>query len=395
MRYNLHPLRNLPVESDPGVLTSNGMSVTGEAVVSLATRENLCPDPHCTNAANWTSSGQGTPVAITGDGDEADTCIEVSRSGGSNIRLVGSSSAGQAAVVPGQSCGFIGSIKPVSLSAGSWTSARLLVRWFDSTPSTLSEVEIVTSSAVQGEWIRLAGSAVAPVGAAFAAVQLACGYSSGSDAVIRVGRTHVEPRRLAISPEDFLPDNDPRPVNAWNPITGQFDPSLQAVRVYRDPGMSHPAAHRVVVAATPGEPLHALTHMWADDPGSVGKTAGIGWNWVRSNDTYISSAGSSLTLGADPVPLIAGGVAPAEAAKAQIFLGLGASGSETNLLYSASQVSPHPIERYNDERSHGHELVDPDAYWKGSRSLEAPIEYDASARLYIPETRLRLNNGIN
>lgn len=384
MRYNLHPLRNLPVGTDPGVLTSNGMSVTGGAVVSLAERKNEAANPHFADpsTSHYSTVGQGTVTVISDDGDGDSFCREVSRDGGINMRLR-TVDASAVPVTPGQSVALLGSIKPVS-TTGTWEYLYLRVGWRDSGGAQVGGEVVNVASVIGhaniaplvGEWVRLSGVAVAPAGAAKCLLEVTAGTSDGSSRTVRFDRLHIEPRRLAISPEDFLPDNDPRPVPGWNPLTGQFDASLQAVRVYIPAGASSTTGHRFVLPVTPGDPISALTHVHTDDPGSVGRLMRLYTDFRRGDNSVITGSWVDLSLSAAPTPLPHSTTVPSEAATAGVWI-VRPNSLETNLLYSASQVSPHPIPAYRDERSQGWRLRDEGSPHLGAESIPAPIHRNA------------------
>jgi hypothetical protein len=391
MRTNLHPLRNLPVGSDPSVLTSNGMSVSGSAVVSLATRENLFYDPSFESDGIAGYIGNNANVTVTKSSDRA-TDGDYSLSCSTSDSLPADRYVARTVSSPSNYAG-----RTLTLSVDVWRPAgsetagadggRVIAIADNTEDGAQATFLNGWSSLPEDEWTRVHVTRTLRQGINSLSIRL---YAPADGAVAYYDRIQFE---LAGGPREWV--NGTEIVPAYNPLTGEFDDNLQAVRVYC-PASAGGATdgHRLNLSSFGAERTgYALTHVWTDDPGSVGKQVRLRLQQGTTGESI------SINLALAETPKVIAGSLPMpnpEISALDVRVCRANSGvGECNLLYSASQVSPHPIERYNDERSRGHELVDPDAYWKGSRSLEAPIEYDASARLYIPETRLRLNNGIN
>lgn len=388
MRINLHPLRNLALGTDPGVLTSNGMSVTGGAVVSLATRENLCPNPSFeTQTLPWKNVVGASEVSRSDEAAyDGDYALKVEATG-INARVYLDHTAAMVPV-PGRtySASFWGRVE----SAG--RLGRIALRFYNAGGTQIGgDVLSPSGSHEAGVWKRHSASGVAPANAAFMWVicYLDTGNNGTAGQISYVDAVQVE---QSILPRPFHESS--LVVPAYDPRLNDYRPGTQATRIYwpasADPGDGHDLTYDLTT--TPIDPGSVLTHVRTDDPGSVGNDAIAYLSWLDSEAAEIDSATQSIELAETAAPLAVSMAAP-DGAETLVVSLRREPGVETNLLYSASQVSPHPIERYRDERAQGWRLRDVEDYSAGAESIPAPHRRNTRVNVRQPGRRVRIVNA--
>lgn len=382
MRYNLHPLRNLPVGTDPSVLTSDGMSVTGSAVVSLAERVNVLPDPSFEGeslSGIVTTSGSATADFYTDDASHGDQCLRVQPEGGAVSRV---SSLGHA-TSEGRTWSLSADLRRLAGSTG-----RLVIRFQNSSNATTQDFPLSLSSLeASGDFTRLSVSGIAP--ATTSKVGWFIDGGAGNDFLVDAVQLEqsIQARPFHVGSEV---------VNAWNPLAnggaGGFDETLQAVRVYIPAGANVSSGHRAQFDVDPTKPFAFLTHVYTDDPGMAGNPARVNFDFHGPGPTYsfISNSPHVFTVGEAASPVALTPSLPEGTGMVRVSLRAAQGAPETNLLYSASQVAPHSIDKYRDEHTRGWRLRNEANRAQGAESIPAPNPRRTRLHLTAPQTRVHI-----
>lgn len=126
------------------------------------------------------------------------------------LSVTGATGAGVLLMYPGDTSAFVGGLQNVvagqtvefsvnlKAQAGTFTSLRLLARWFDAAGGLLAGGEVDVAGAIQnapvvGTWYSLSGSQVAPAGAVYAGLEVIGSFAGAGSYTMRVDNLASRP----------------------------------------------------------------------------------------------------------------------------------------------------------------------------------------------------------